>query len=51
MIEFKNMIDVLNNKVKINGKEQFVGNAIPIYIQSVFDALENNESKIINYEI
>ena len=45
------LIDVLNNKVKINGKEQFVGNAIPIYIQSVFDALENNESKIINYEI
>lgn len=45
------LIDVLNNKVKINGKEQFVGNAIPIYIQSAFDALENNESKIINYEI
>ena len=46
------LIDVLNNKVKIDKKEQYVGNAIPIYIQSVFDALENKkESKIINYEI
>ena len=46
------LIDVLNNKVKIDEKEQYVGNAIPIYIQSVFDALENKkESKIINYEI
>lgn len=45
------LIDVLNKKVKINGKEQYLENAIPIYIQSVFNALENEESKIINYEI
>ena len=46
------LIDVLNNKVRIDKKEQYVGNAIPIYMQSVFDTLENKtESKIINYEI
>lgn len=46
------LIDVLNNKIEIGHKEQYVGNAIPIYIQSVFDALENEkESKILNYEI
>lgn len=46
------LIDVLNNKIEIGHKEQYVGNAIPIYIQSVFDALETEkESKILNYEI
>lgn len=46
------LIDVLNNKIKIANKEQYVGNAIPIYIQSVFDALENSkESNILNYEL
>lgn len=46
------LIDVLNNKIEIAHKEQFVGNAIPIYIQSVFDALENEkESHILNYEL
>mgnify|MGYP004533643885 CR=1 FL=1 len=46
------LIDALNNKVEIRGKEQYVVNAIPIYIQSVIDALENKEeSKILNYEI
>lgn len=46
------LIDVLNNKIEIGHKEQYVGNAIPIYIQSVFDALgTEKESKILNYEI
>ena len=46
------LIDVLNNKIEIAHKDQFVGNAIPIYIQSVFDALENEEeSNILNYEL
>lgn len=46
------LIDALNNKVEIRGKEQYVVNAIPIYIQSVIDVLENKEeSKILNYEI
>ena len=46
------LIDVLNRKIIINGKEQYVMNAIPMYIQSVFNELENKEeSKILNYEI
>ena len=46
------LIDVLNNKIKIGKKEQYVANAIPIYIQNVFDALEStDESKILNYEL
>ena len=46
------LIEVLNETIKIDGKEQYVSNAIPIYIQSVFDALEEKEErKIINYEI
>ena len=45
------LIDVLNETIYINGKEQYVANAIPIYIQSVFNMLENIESKVLNYEI
>lgn len=46
------LIDVLNNKVEIEHKDQYVSNAIPIYMQSVFEALESEkESKILNYEL
>ncbi len=46
------LINVLNRTMKIEGREQYVANAIPIYIQSVFNALENKEeSKVLNYEI
>ncbi len=46
------LLDVLNRVVTFNNKEQYVSNAIPIYIQSVFNALENiKESKVNNYEI
>lgn len=49
-IKYK-LINVLSTKVEIAGREQYVANAIPIYIQNVFNALENEESKILNYEI
>lgn len=46
------LINVLNRTMEIEGREQYVANAIPIYIQSVFNALENKEeSKVLNYEI
>ncbi len=46
------LLNVLNRVVTFNNKEQYVSNAIPIYIQSVFNALENiKESKVNNYEI
>lgn len=45
------LIDVSNRKVKIDNKEQYLANAVPIFITSVFDFLENEEeSKILNYE-
>lgn len=46
------LINILNFKVKIDGKEQFVSNAIPIYIKSVIDAIEQDTpEKILNYEL
>ena len=45
------LINVINESVNIEYKEQFVSNAIPIFINSVFRFLENErESKISNYE-
>lgn len=50
--EFKHrLLDVFNENVKINNKEQFVSNAVSIYVLSVFNYIEKNEeSKILNYE-
>lgn len=50
--EFKyRLLDVFNENVKINNKEQFVSNAVSIYVLSVFNYIEKNEeSKILNYE-
>ena len=47
------LIDILNKTITINGKEQYVGNSIPIFITSVFNFLENrdeSEKIIFNYE-
>ena len=45
------LVNVNNRKVSIQNKEQFLINAVPIFITSVFDFLENEEeSKILNYE-
>lgn len=45
------LIDVFNRKVEINGKEQYLSNAVTIFMNSVFNFLENDdESKILNYE-
>lgn len=44
------LINVLNGTVKINDTRQYVSNAIKIYCQSVFDAIEDNDvSKIYFY--
>ena len=46
------IIDLLNRKVKIDGKSQYVSNAIPMYVQSITQSLDNNEEvKILNYEL
>lgn len=50
--EYKHkLIDVCNREVYIQNKKQYLSNAIQIFINSVFDFLENNkESEILNYE-
>ena len=48
------LIDILNHTITINGKEQYVGNSIPIFITSVFNFIENrdeSEKIIFNYEL
>lgn len=45
------LIDVSNVLVRIDGREQYVSNAIPIFIIRIFNYIENEEeSKILNYE-
>lgn len=45
------LIDVCNREVYIQGKKQYLSNAIQIFISSVFDFLESKEeSEILNYE-
>ena len=44
------LINVYNKQVIIKNKEQYLNNAVPIFITSVFNYLEEIESKIVNYE-
>lgn len=45
------LIDICNKKITIEDKEQYLSNAVPIFIKSVFDFLENDEERnILNYE-
>ena len=45
------LIDVLNRKVDVDNREQYLTNAVSIFMTSVFNFLEDEkESKILNYE-
>lgn len=45
------LINLYNREVQINDKQQYLSNAVPIFITSVFNFLEyEEESKILNYE-
>ncbi len=45
------LVDILNHQVIIDGKRNYVNNAIKIYCKSVFDALnENDISQILFYK-
>ncbi len=44
------LIDVCNKEVIIDGKKQYLSNAIPIFLGSVFNFLESDENNILNYE-
>lgn len=41
------LLDVVNDKVKIDGKTQYLPNAIELYCQSVFNNLNGKEKKFI----
>lgn len=43
----RKMLEIFDLKLKIDGKEQFFENAISIYVQSVFDAIEYGDEKLI----
>lgn len=44
------LLNIFNKNIQIGNKEQFVSNAVSIYINSVFNCLEKDENKILNYE-
>lgn len=43
------LVNMLNHEVKIDGKVQYVNNAIKIYCKSIFDALNENDSSLIRF--
>lgn len=50
--EYKHeIVNISNKKIKVEGKEQYLSNAVPIIIKSIFNSLESdNVGKILNYE-
>ena len=43
------LVNILNQEVRIDGKIQYVNNAIKIYCKSIFDALNENDSSLIRF--
>ena len=43
------LVDILNQEVVIDGKKQYVNNAIKIYCKSVFEALEDADVSLIRF--
>ena len=43
------LVDVLDQEVLIDGKKQYVNNAIKIYCKSVFDALNDDDSSLVRF--
>lgn len=43
------LVNILNDEIKIDGKMQFVNNAIKVYCKSVFDALNENDVSLIRF--
>ena len=43
------LINFLNRRIMIDGREQYVANALNIYVKSVFDSMEANDPLIIKY--
>nr|WP_288543885.1 type II CRISPR-associated endonuclease Cas1 [uncultured Faecalibacillus sp.] len=43
------LADVLNHKVRIKGKDQYVSNAISIYVKSVFNSIEKKDVDLLTF--
>lgn len=43
------IVNILNNEVSIDGKKQYVNNAIKIYCKSVLDALNENDVSLLRF--
>ena len=43
------IVNILNHEIRIDGKIQYVNNAIKIYCKSVFDALNESDSSLIRF--
>ena len=43
------LVDILNQEVLIDGKNQYVNNAIKIYCKRVFDALNDDDSSLMRF--
>lgn len=43
------LVNILNDEIRIDGKVQFVNNAIKVYCKSVFDALNENDVSLIRF--
>ena len=47
--EKRRLVNILNREVVIDGKVQYVNNAVKIYCKSVFDALNENDSSLFRF--
>lgn len=43
------LVNVLNQEVTIDGRTQYVNNAVKIYCKSVFDSLNENDSSLLRF--
>ncbi len=43
------LVNILNYEVQIDGRVQYVNNAIKIYCKSIFDALNENDNSLIHF--
>lgn len=43
------LVNILNQEVSIDGRIQYVNNAIKIYCKSVFDALNDDDSSLVRF--
>ena len=43
------LVNILNKEIQIDGRIQYVNNAIKIYCKSIFDALNEDDSALIRF--